>query len=119
MKTLIAVIYTPGLYMSSEKVYFVDPLDATNYLNDVAIKEFAAKDARLAYEEFSDDVEFVWVLSADNHDYDAMSQWFIGVFKDYNNAVIAKAADLRKYLEENRYSSAEQVNYYLAQHRVE
>jgi hypothetical protein len=39
----------------------------------------------------------LYVVVADDHDYDAMTQWVVGVFTDYDNAEAAGKADEERY----------------------
>jgi len=39
----------------------------------------------------------VWVAYGDDHDYDCMSQWLIGVYETEEEAELAGKADRRKY----------------------
>lgn len=39
----------------------------------------------------------VWIVNADDHDYDYMSQWCVGVFSSEEKANAAAQADRRRY----------------------
>ena len=43
----------------------------------------------------------LWMVTADNHDYDAMSQWHIGVFDSLEKANEAALVDCKNYWKRN------------------
>lgn len=43
----------------------------------------------------------VWVLTADNHCYDANSSWFVGVYSTLDKAAAGARIDILKYAKEN------------------
>lgn len=45
----------------------------------------------------------VWVAYADDHDYDAMSQWLVGVYMTEAEAEQAVAIDEKRYVSEGGY----------------
>lgn len=42
----------------------------------------------------------VWVVYADDHDYDAMSQWLVGVYKSKEEAETAAKNDEDRYVKD-------------------
>lgn len=50
----------------------------------------------------------VWVVTGDDHDYDAMSNWCVGVFSSEDKAREAVTADRKRY---KGHMKPSQVNY--------
>lgn len=43
----------------------------------------------------------VWLVYADDHDYDAMSQWLVGIYDSEPKAINASDKERRRYWEGN------------------
>lgn len=54
----------------------------------------------------------LYVVIADDHDYDAMSQWVVGVFTSEEKAEAAVERDKKRYVESNYpFSKVERYNF--------
>ena len=122
-KTFYVVEYSiPSSVAEPIKAYFPNEEEASGYALDVSarltisILSFSRWD-----EELPDDTMFVWVVSADDHDYDAMSQWHVGVFHQHSRAIEAMETDRAEYAKQNNCSikkAREKTNYEVFQTRV-
>lgn len=66
-------------------------------------------DADLARRVMEVGGETVWVVRGDDHDYDAMSDWLVGVYATEAEAAIAADEDRKRYVREG--GSASRANY--------
>lgn len=58
----------------------------------------------------------LYVATADDHDYDVMSQWVVGVFTTEELAKLAIEQDKAIYVASNHpYSKAERYNWYITE----
>lgn len=54
----------------------------------------------------------LWIFIADDHDYDAMSQWIVGAFTTEEKAEAAVERDKKRYVKSNfPYSKVERYNF--------
>jgi hypothetical protein len=50
----------------------------------------------------------LWVVYGDDHDYDAMSQWLVGVYDSAEKAAKAAQEDRERYWKENKIGKRKQ-----------
>lgn len=58
----------------------------------------------------------LWIVTADDHDYDAMSQWVVGVFTSEEKAEAAVERDKKRYVKSNfPYSKLSRYNFQITE----